>query len=257
MKGILKKSIIILCCLNIFLLPSCLKSESLNIVLDPGHGGKDPGCVYEYDGTIIKEAELNLKIALFMKEELAKYKTQTGENINVYLTRNSSDEKPSLSERVDLGVEKNACIVVSLHNNASCDSSKKFRGAMILVTSSNFNGNYETEENISRNILEELSKIGVKVSSNDTIGGTAKNENGLLRRLSSDGSTYPNGDITDWYGIIRLGVIKKVPSILIEHAYLDNEEDYRSFLNSDSKLQELAKADVKGIAKYYELALKE
>ncbi len=177
--------------------------------------------------------------------------------MKVYLTRNELNDNPSLDKRIDVGVEKNADIVISLHNNASFDSSKKYKGAMILVTSSNFNNQYAVEETISKNILEELNKIGVETYSTDTIGGKAKNDNGLLRRLSNDGSTYPNGDTTDWYGIIRYGILKGVPSILIEHSYLDNEEDYRNFLCMDYKLKELAQADAKGIAKYYNLILKD
>ena len=38
--------------------------------------------------------------------------------------------------------------------------------------------------------------------------------------------------------------------IIIEHAFLDNEDDYDQYLSSDDKLKGLAKADATGIARY-------
>lgn len=225
---------------------------SLNIVFDPGHGGNNPGCCHEYDGQIVKEKDLNYKIALFIKDDLSKYKTENGEKVKIYLTRNEFDN-PTLAERIDLGIKFNADIVISLHNNASPSNDHDYRGSMVLVTSSNFNDKYEIEENLAKNILKELNKIGLQIQTEDTILGQAQNINGLLRRLSTDESTYLNGDTTDWYGIIRHGIMKNIPSILVEHAYLSNEQDYREFLSTDDKLKSLSKAVVEGIVQYYSL----
>lgn len=220
--------------------------------MDPGHEGDSLGCTYEYNGEIIKERDLNYKIALFIKYELAKYKTKNGEKIDVYLTRNEF-ENPCLSERVGLGVTVGADIVISLHNNASLSTDFNYKGSMILVTSSHFHNKYETEEKLAQNILKELNNVGLQIQTEDNILGQATNIDGLLRRLSTDRSTYSNGDVTDWYGIIMHGIINNIPSILIEHAYLSNEQDYRNFLSTDEKLKELAKADVSGIVQYYGL----
>lgn len=225
---------------------------ALSIVLDPGHGGNECGCAYEYDGKLIKEKDLNYKIALFIKDELSGYKTPNGETINVYLTRNEF-ENPSLAKRVDLGVKVGADVVISLHNNATASGERNSRGSMILVTSSHLNNKYDIEEKLAHNILKELNKIGLQIQTEDNILGQATNTNGLLRRLSTDGSTYSNGDITDWYGIVRYGIMKNISSILVEHAYLNNEQDYRDFLSTDKKLKALAKADVDGIVQYYGL----
>lgn len=219
-----------------------------------GHGGDAKGCFHEYDGTVIEEKNLNLKIAVFIKNELNKYQTKNGNSVNVFLTRDQSGN-PSLKERVNLGIKRNADVIISLHNNASSDGSEKYSDTMALVTSSHFNNKYNIEEALSKSILTELNKLGIKIS-HDTISGIACDDNGLLRRLADDGGTYPNGEPADWYGIIMHGILNNIPSILIEHAYLDNEYDYRQFLCTDDKLRQIALADVKGIVNYYDLAVK-
>lgn len=216
---------------------------TFGVVLDPGHGGKAPGCCYEYDSKLIKEKKLNYKIALFLKDELSKYKTKDGEEVKVELTRDKS-ENPTLSERVGLAAKLGFNLVISLHNNAigpECRS--MYRGSLVIVTNSQASDQYKVEEDLAKCILEELEKIGLR-------------NRGLTRKTSTDGTTYSNGDVTDWFGIIRNGIEKNIPSILIEHAFLSNEEDYRNFLSTDEKLKALAAADARGIAKYYNLVTK-
>lgn len=255
MKNVFRTLIVVNLLMGIFLFGPFIKSAyALGIVLDPGHGGDSLGCTYEYDGKIIKEKDLNYKIAIFIKDELSKYRTQNGEKVDVYLTRNEF-ENPCLSERVELGVKVGADIVISLHNNASPSADFNYRGSMILVTGSHCYNKYEIEEGLAQNILKELNKIGLPMQTEDNILGQAANMNGLLRRPIDDGRTYPNGDVADWYGIIRHGIINNIPSILVEHAYLSNEQDYRDFLSTDEKLKELANADVNAIVKYYRLML--
>lgn len=168
----------------------------------------------------------------------------------------SEIENPCLSKRVQLGIEVGADIVISLHNNASPSSDSNYKGSMVLVTSTHFNNKYEIEEKLAQDILNELNKIGLQIQNEDNILGQATNTNGLLRRLSTNGSTYSNGDTTDWYGIIYHGIMKNIPTVLVEHAYLSNEQDYRDFLSTDEKLKVLAKADVDGIVQYYDLVFK-
>lgn len=75
------------------------------IVIDPGHGGKAPGALY--DG--IKESDLNLNIALLLKR-------RAHPSIEWRLTR-TGDEYLSLSERAKLSEGVDAFI--SIHQNAS------------------------------------------------------------------------------------------------------------------------------------------
>ena len=83
--------------------------EVRTIVIDPGHGGKDPGAI----GTLgTMEKDIVLDIAKGLKDSL-----QKRGGYNVLLTRDE-DKTMSLSERVDFANAANADLFISLHVNA-------------------------------------------------------------------------------------------------------------------------------------------
>lgn len=82
------------------------------IVLDPGHGGNDPGAV----GNGLKEKALNLTISLATRDALKDY------DCTVKMTR-TKDVYVALSARAAMG--KGAAIFVSQHNNAYSASSAR------------------------------------------------------------------------------------------------------------------------------------
>lgn len=237
---------------------------NFNITLDPGHGADANGAQAVYDGRLVNEKELNLKLAFFIKQELENYKTAKNGKVNVYLTRDNNGNNPSLADRATIAKNNHSDVFVSLHCNARPSPDKPLRGAMVLVTSSNYLNLYKKEEKLARLILQELNNIGVpttqNICSHEKVKFNKRSrrpkfelKEGLLRRLSNTGYHYPNGDLGDYYGIIRYGTLKSIPTVLIEHCHLDHEDDYRKFLSSDDKLLELARADVKAIAKCYNL----
>ena len=79
----------------------------MNIVLDPGHGGTDPGAV----GNGLLEKDLNLFVAQLVKNNLLKY------DVNVLLTR-IGDQSVSLSSRADFANSNMADYFLSIHTNA-------------------------------------------------------------------------------------------------------------------------------------------
>jgi N-acetylmuramoyl-L-alanine amidase len=79
------------------------------IVLDPGHGGTDPGAV----AFGIRESDLNLKEALRVQQLL-----QQNTDIKVYMTR-EADTTLTLAFRTDLANEIGADAFISFHNNAA------------------------------------------------------------------------------------------------------------------------------------------
>ena len=83
------------------------------IILDPGHGGSDPGAV----GNGLKEKDLNLVISLATRDELAGY------DCTVKLTR-TNDVYVALSTRAAMG--KGADLFVSQHNNAFTAAARGF-----------------------------------------------------------------------------------------------------------------------------------
>lgn len=204
------------------------------ITLDPGHGGKSPGGVGVYGGEEYVERDLVMRLALYLKDELEKY-----DHVKAYLTREDNSENPGLWERVKMGKENGSDVVISLHLNGG---NGERRGASVLVT----HGKYDPkelkpiEDGLALSILAEIeTQIGVR-------------SNGLYL-ADSKKVTYPNGEPADYYGIVRSGINLGIPAILVEHCYLDNDEDFELALSTDEKLMALAKADADGIAKYYEL----
>lgn len=81
----------------------------MRIVIDPGHGGKDPGAVGPND---LKEAHVNLAVALKVAEKLRKA------GVEVKLTR-TSDVFVDLQPRCDIANSWMADYFVSIHCNAA------------------------------------------------------------------------------------------------------------------------------------------
>ena len=95
------------------------------VVLDPGHGGSDPGAV----GNGVKEKDVNLVISLATRDALKSY-----EGVKVKMTR-TKDTYVSLATRAAMG--KGAALFVSQHNNAFSSSAARgfetfcYNGALI------------------------------------------------------------------------------------------------------------------------------
>ena len=206
------------------------------ISLDPGHGGVDSGA--EANGT--SEKKLTLELAKMLKEELLKY-----DNVDVKLTRRK-DKFVSLQKRTRKALNQKADLMISLHFDSYDPSCAYSDGCSAIVAKkSSYRPAMSKEEmKLARSILQELSRIGV-------------HNRGLIRRLSAEGETYPDGSLADYYGIIRRGVLNALPSILVEHSFIDSDHDFNNFLDSDKKLREMARADAKGIARYLRLKNKE
>lgn len=205
---------------------------SLCIVLDPGHGGVQSGA--EYQG--ILEKDVNMEIAQYLKKELEQY-----DNVTVYLTH-EDDEDMEIDKRVSIAAEKQADLLVSLHNNAKGEITQYDHGCTVLVPRGVYREKQaQISQEIACCILQELEQIGIT-------------NQGLMFRICQNETTYPNGALTDYYGIVRNASLQNIPGILIEHAFLDHDSDRENFLSDSGKLQKLARADADGIARYYGLS---
>lgn len=91
------------------------KASSLKlntVVIDPGHGGKDPGCVSK-DGRTY-EKNLTLSIAKLFGQKIK----EAYPEVKVYYTR-ASDKYLTLNERADIANRNNADLFVSIHINSN------------------------------------------------------------------------------------------------------------------------------------------
>lgn len=90
------------------------KSKGLKgklIVIDPGHGGDDPGAIGTKYETM--EKELNLSTSFYLEDELR------SRGARVLMTRTKEEEKPKLSDRVKISESAGADAFVSIHYNTS------------------------------------------------------------------------------------------------------------------------------------------
>ena len=100
------------------------------VIIDPGHGGKDPGAI---GPTGLKESEVTLGIALYL-EKLLK-----GAGIPTYLTR-SKDEFVYLEDRTNFANQKNGFLFVSLHANSVLNHRPSAEGIETFLLSSKYIG---------------------------------------------------------------------------------------------------------------------
>ena len=221
--------------------PDQAEGQVIHIVLDPGHGGSQPGAER---GSVL-EKDLNLKIACYLKEELESY-----EGVTVSLTRDD-DETVELEERTEIALSEKADVLISLHNNSIGPCCPYDNGSTVLVAK----GNYVTENEAGEQLALEEQKLGCNILNELESAGLTNQ--GLLLRDSEADERYEDGTLADYYAIIRNGVLNDLPSILIEHAFLDNDGDYETYLSNDDGLRTLARADARGIARYYQLTSKE
>lgn len=209
--------------------------QTVTIELDPGHGGKDTGASCRWDETDVEEKELNLKIAMYLKEELEQY-----ENVKVCMTR-TDDSFISLDDRTEKARADQADVLISIHNNAVGDIADYDNGSNVLTAQGNYRKQLAGEEDkLGSQILEELAQTGLQ-------------NQGLMHRISENHTMYSNGKLSDYYHIVRKGIQDNYLAIIIEHAFIDYEKDYQEHLKNNESLRELAVADANGIARYFQL----
>lgn len=109
------------------LLPSFQAADRVNfsvtkIVIDAGHGGRDPGTL----GSYTKEKEIALKVSLLVGEYLKKYIP----DIEVVFTR-QNDSSIDLKKRPRIANSHNADLFVSIHANSLPESTSEKRKASI------------------------------------------------------------------------------------------------------------------------------
>ena len=83
--------------------------QTFTLVIDPGHGGKDPGCI----GTIAREKTINLSVAL----QLGNLIEENHPNVNVVYTRKTDVFIP-LDERANIANRYKADLFISIHVNS-------------------------------------------------------------------------------------------------------------------------------------------
>ncbi|WP_202080178.1 SH3 domain-containing protein [Caldalkalibacillus salinus] len=118
-----------------------------NIVIDPGHGGRDVGAEGSYFNTL--EKVINLDVSQLLKE---KFKAAGSE---VKMTR-ASDRFITLQQRVDASINDKADVFLSIHHNTNSDS--RINGSITYFHSKADRqlANYVQRELVKNNGLNDL-----------------------------------------------------------------------------------------------------
>ena len=182
------------------------------VVLDAGHGGKDPGAGAE--NYRVKESDIALKLLLYLKELL-----ETNTDIKIFCTR-TEDVYPTLQERADLALGMEADFFISWHCNASESSGRS--GTQII-----YNAEQGKEDAFNSKAFAQL----------------------CLDKLLFALETKSRGlsDRQDLH-IVRRATM---PVALIETAYLSNPKDLE-LLKDDEKLKDAAYAVYEAVLTAYE-----
>ncbi len=208
-------------------------ADKLVIVLDPGHGGKDGGTVKSHNGLTYVEKNINLTIAQYCMAELQKYS-----NVEVYITR-GGDYYAGLDDRIKYAADRGANVFVSIHCNSS-DSSPAHGAEVYYPNQSLYSSIGTVGQGLSSSILGQLTSLGIS-------------NGGIHIRNSENGETYRNGQISDYYSVIRGAKKSGFVGIIVEHGYLSSSFDASHFFQTEAELKALGVADAIGIAKYYGL----
>lgn len=112
--------------------------EVFTVVIDPGHGGHDPGCV----GKKGKEKNIVLSVAKLLRDKIEK---EYGKDVNVVMTR-STDEFITLQKRADIANTAHGNLFISIHVNSVDRKNKKratLKGASVYTC-----GLHKSENNL-------------------------------------------------------------------------------------------------------------
>lgn len=214
------------------------------IVIDPGHGGKDPGT---YINSKIKEKDLVLKLAKVLAEKIRK---KIG--CEVFLTR-TTDKFIPLDERTAFANVKKADLFISLHINAH-KQSKVFgvetyflnmatdKQAVMVAARENAT----SEKNISdlQSILNDL-MLNTKISESSKLAYEV--QNGMMGGIRKTYKTNKSLGVKQAPFYVLIGA--QMPAILVETGFITNPTE-RKRLQSSKYREILANGIVAGVDKY-------
>lgn len=205
------------------------KDAQILIVLDPGHGGADPGAI----AGGVREADLMLLLALELKEALLRT-----EGIDVVLTR-SDDSYPSLLERLRVTNRHKADIFISLHADAVIEGVAK--GTTVYTLSEQASDKTSAQlahEHNRAELLVGLDLSGAEDKIVDVLIDLARQDN--LPRSEALAQTIIQ-ELLQAIGLVNakplrhanFSVLKSpnVPSVLIEVGFMSTQSDLENLLD--------------------------
>jgi len=197
------------------------------IIIDPGHGGKDPGTVNRYGN----EKDYNLQVARKLKAELEKLRV-----FKVVMTRDT-DKYLTLSQRVAIANKYSNALFISIHFNSGGRRGGAAEGIETFTLSPVGVAHYG--RGLKSSDFE--ARTGNSQDSANVALATAVHSNVLLM------SGRPDRGIRRARYSVLTGV--KHPAVLLEGGFMSHHFESR-LINNDAYQTTLAKAMAKAVVKY-------
>ena len=230
------------------------KKKPFTVVIDPGHGGVDPGAL----GRKSKEKDINMSVSKL----LASMIDEKYPEIKVIFTR-TTDVKIPLVQRADIANNANADLFISIHSNASKSTTANGCETFTLGAGSSVEAKaaamYENEVILSEENFEEIYKgFDPRSSESYIIFELIRNHD---MELSADIAQFVQNGMVKESKLNNRGVSSAgflvlhrtvMPSILVELGFITNSKD-ESLIASKEGQKKLAKGIFDGFSKYYEI----
>jgi len=218
------------------------------VVLDPGHGGRDPGAI----GRSFKTYEKN--ITLSMSKELKKVLENKG--FKVYLTR-STDIFIPLRKRVAIARSHHADLFISVHADSTIN--RKAQGFSIYTlseTASDKEAEALAERENKADIIDgmdfsdnspEINDVLISLSQNDSRNKSSKFASYVVSEMRSKVKLVNNTHKFAGFAVLKA---PDVPSVLLELGYLSNYTEEK-YLRNPSYRKKIADAMGKAVSRYF------
>jgi N-acetylmuramoyl-L-alanine amidase len=221
------------------------------VIIDPGHGGVDPGAIGQTFKT--REKDIVLQVARRMKALLDRTP-----GYEAHLTRNS-DVFVRLGDRVRKAQNHGGNLFVSLHADAHTD--RRISGGSVYVLSERASD--REAERLARianegdlfagidlsNEPKEVQNILIDLTQRETLNESARLARQLVLGMERNNVKLRSRK-TKFAGFMVLKA-PEIPSVLVEMAYISNADDERNLRNRDYQ-EKLAQGLVEGIKAFIE-----
>jgi len=227
--------------------PSLLLPKLTKVVIDPGHGGSDPGAV---SASGVMEKTLTLAIA----RKIARHIRARLPNVKVFMTRNS-DKSVSLSERTDYANRLNADLFISVHINSSKNKHGEGIETYYLdITHDRYALRLSARENATSesqitDLEYILADLATKSNTQDSIRLGESVQRAMLTKVQRRWRDTKDLGLKHALFYVLLGA--KMPAILIETSFISNKKELVR-LKSKRYQDALAIGVVRGIKRYVE-----
>ncbi|EAM8280644.1 AMIN domain-containing protein [Salmonella enterica subsp. enterica serovar Putten] len=224
------------------------RDRPIVIMLDPGHGGEDPGAIGKYK---TREKDVVLQIARRLRALIEKEG-----NMKVYMTRNEDIFIP-LKVRVAKAQKQRADLFVSIHADAF--TSRQPSGSSVFALSTkgatSTAAKYLAQTQNASDLIGGVSKSGDRYVDHTmfdmvqslTIADSLKFGKAVLKQLGKINDLHKNKVEQAGFAVLKA---PDIPSILVETAFISNIEEERK-LNTATFQQQVAESILAGIKAYF------